>query len=77
MAMVEVGGVIHVSAARAHWVRPFVTRHIGVRFETKACLIVTTKRQFYSPTWNSAPVKKSVSSRFTDMTIPRRFVMYF
>ena len=76
MVMVEVRGEIHVSAARAHWVRPD-TRRIGVRFETKACLIVTTKRKFSSPAWNPAPVKQSVSSHFTDMTIPTRFVMYF
>lgn len=77
MAIVEVGGVIHFSAARAHWVRPSDMRHIGFRFETKACLIVTTKRKFSSPTWNPAPVKQSVSIHFTDMAIPARFVMYF
>ena len=77
MAMVEVRGEIHVSAARAHWVRPPDTRRIGVRFETKACLIVTTKRKFSSPAWNPAPVRQSVSSHITDMTIQTRFVMCF
>lgn len=75
--MVEVRGEIHVSAARARWVRPPDMRHIGVRFETKSCLIITTKRTFSSPAWNLAPVKQSVSSHFTDMTIPASFVMYF
>ena len=76
MAMVEVRGEIHVSAARAQWVR-HDTRRIGVRLKTKACLIVTTKRKFSSPAWNPAPVKQSVSGQFTDMTIPTRLVMHF
>jgi hypothetical protein len=56
IAMVEVRGEIHVSAARAHWVRRPDTRRVGVRFEAEVYLSLTTKRKFSSPAWNPAPV---------------------